>query len=1037
MLSLVPGPGNDQSVYFLWQIFGNIIYWVSGQETSESDLTIIHYVISAFNSGLLSLLLVIYALVIFIGTLNTAHQGEFLGRNWSSLWMPIRAIFGPLCVVPVKYGFCLAQVVLLYGVLVGVQLANYVWNSLETDLDGTAIPSVPVSLLNSVKENVGRAVLYRSVQKVSDSLGLKTTDLPSTRLKSSYACDEVQGANQFYNIGNTPTFCANSQSLIPTSLLPKLTSYTSQLCQPNKFDNFIAAMRWFYQDPYNDNGMTIKPAGVPGLSSGTLAQQCVDAVDSLLTGSSSSMEKVYNYNFSVAGKNQVIALKANLGDAYSHDNNENKERYVNAVGHIAFNFENQNYSSGKPSDYSKSADEFTRAIVNDLYKSDVKQAHSSLNDYLSELNKNLLNVAGDSTDRLVKNTNVPTDISVRQGTDIVTHSVNCNNYLINGNLSLRYLECLQLKDSGQTFSMYDVSNKDYPFENYIKSWWIGGGSYLAVDKIMNYNLEMVKNKLDQEISYPGMNIVSTVHYEIPLSVNYYPLIDGHPPRYQNSEGNTEYASDVKTTIVSANAGVTSVTNTIPDGLSMVSSSWASNVYHAVPACIEDSGSQACKDIITLQTQLINLPNEWRPPFIYLFNLVKSGSKSVIKSISDSPKDVTFLNNVFYFLKQNGIYQPTTTTAVPVYAVIGRIFDQVGGNGLSSDMTAVMNEFYNLGMPSSNLFSKIMQAQQVGADVVQAVIDSFTNIFENYQEQFKDIQSTAESMISDWSWGAGIAGALGGLFGAGSIGTAAAILGQTAVQLYMATQIGNLSMSLAWLPIALVVLGSLFTAAISFVVMMPLIPYFLFWAGTIVWALSILEGLVAAPLVALALVYPEGHEILGHGSPAIKIALNIIFRPVLMVIGVIAAMALTYVLITYSAQGFHLVAPLILNNFSASGMVNGIVSCFLIFIYASFMMMAFSKCFSVIYLIPDKVFDWIGASAGHRAGAEEVQQLQGKTEGMGSQAGQSMGSGVQQGIQAKQTETQSSVQAQSQDIQVAEKAGEAAGSEVRSAAEMAT
>ncbi|WP_158006961.1 DotA/TraY family protein, partial [Piscirickettsia litoralis] len=381
-------------------------------------------------------------------------------------------------------------------------------------------------------------------------------------------------------------------------------------------------------------------------------------------------------------------------------------------------------------------------------------------------------------------------------------------------------------------------------------------------------------------------------------------------------------------------------------------------------------------------------------------------------------------------KENGVYQSTTTTAVPVYAVIDKIFSQLGGNGLSSDITGIMNEFYQLGMPSDNLFSKIMQAQQVGADTVQVVINSFTNIFESYQGQFSSIQNTAESMISKWSIGAGFAGLFGGIFGAGNVGTAVAIMGQTAVQLFMATQIGNLSMSLAWLPIALVVLGSLFTAAIGFVVMMPLIPYFLFWAGTIVWVLSILEGLVAAPLVALALVYPEGHEVLGHGSPAIKIALNIIFRPVLMVIGVITAMALTYVLITYSAQGFHLVAPLVLNNFSSSGMVRGIVACFLIFIYASFMMMAFSKCFSVIYLIPDKVFDWIGASSSHRAGAEEVQQLQGKAEGMASQSGQAMGSGVQQGIQSKQTETQSNVQAKSQDIQVAEKGGEAAGSEIR-------
>ncbi|WP_235602945.1 hypothetical protein [Piscirickettsia litoralis] len=357
----------------------------------------------------------------------------------------------------------------------------------------------------------------------------------------------------------------------------------------------------------------------------------------------------------------------------------------------------------------------------------------------------------------------------------------------------------------------------------------------------------------------------------------------------------------------------------------------------------------------------------------------------------------------------------------------------------------MNELYSLGLPSNNatsntstaIYSTIMQAQQVGADILQTVIDTLNDIFVNYQDQFSSLKKTAYSMIHKWAKKAGIAAGASSIVGASGVGSAVAIMGQTAVQLWMAAQIGNLAMSLAWMPVAIMILSSLFTTAIAFSVMMPLIPYFLFWAGTIVWVLSILEGLVAAPAVCLAVLFPGGHDIMGHGLPAIKIALNVIFRPVLMVIGITCAIALTYVLITYSAQGFHLVAPLILSNFSSSSMVNGIVSCFLIFIYSSFMMMAFSKCFSVIYLIPDKVLEWIGAQASaQRAGADDVQQLQGKTEQASAQAGQAAGQGVQQGISAQQNETQSQVSAKSQDIQVAQQSGQAAGSEVKTAAEAA-
>ncbi|ODN42479.1 DotA/TraY family protein [Piscirickettsia litoralis] len=555
---------------------------------------------------------------------------------------------------------------------------------------------------------------------------------------------------------------------------------------------------------------------------------------------------------------------------------------------------------------------------------------------------------------------------------------------------------------------------------------------------MNNNLEIVKDELDKKLSYPGMSISSTINYDVPMYMQIYPLINGSPVFYEDTSGNAQDASE-ESSITDAEklghtAAIPSQTNTIPDGLNLfANNNWqtlvAQAVYGSGSECTGEA-SDSCDPQNTLYANLINLPDDFQVPFDYLFNLLSSDNNDSLAAHSD---DITFLNNVFSFLSSNGVYQTTSTTSIPVYAVVDKIFGNLTGNGLSSDVTGVMNEFYQLGMPSTNLFSTIMQAQQTGADVVQMVLDSFTNILDTYQKQFQNIQDTAESMVKTTSVVSGVTAGIGALFGSSalsSVSATAATLGQTLVQLYMASQIGQLSISLAWLPLAMMVLGSLFTAAITFIVMMPLIPYFLFWAGTIVWVLSILEGLIASPLVALALVYPEGHEVLGHGAAGVKIALNIIFRPVLMVIGVTSAMALTYVLITYSAQGFHLVGSLLLNNFSSSTIVKGIVSCFLIFIYSSFMMMAFNKCFSVIYLIPDKVLDWIGISSSHRAGAEEVQQLQGKTESMAGQSNQAMSSGAEKGIQAQQKETSDTVTADMGMIQVAEKGGAAGGGALR-------
>ncbi|MGJ3500266.1 conjugal transfer/type IV secretion protein DotA [Piscirickettsia salmonis] len=1060
MSFVVPGPLDDQSVYFLFQIFGNVIYWVSGTGPADlgKDTTIIHYAISAFNTGLMSVLFAVYSVVLFVGTLNTAHQGEFLGRNWSSLWAPLRGVFGPIAVVPIKYGFCFIQLVLLYGVLVGVHLANHVWNKLGVSLDNTAIPAVPISLLNDVKVDVSKGVLYGSIQKVADDLGLQTDSLPTNSIEdssdgSSYQCDSTKPSNQFYNIDGVPTFCLDAESTLPSIDVPNLVSSVNGLCQGSDalstFNDFAYAMNLFYESPYDSGGITIAHPAYPNLTSSLLSQQCVNSMTMLL-GNQSSTSYNYYYTFPVNGYSQQIVFKSSLGDTFSDssDGSSDNTIYVEANGNIAFNFSNTDYTSGSENSYSKKASKYTNYIIDNLYNDNIDDANKNLNAYLDKLNDHLLNSVADSQSNAAQGIAENTDSST--SSDGESYYDKCKNYLISsddgstGTLSLRYLECLELEESGQTYGLSDNSDPDHPFKSYINSWWIGGESYLAVDKIMNYNLELIKDKLDSKLSYPNMNIASTVHYNVPMTMQFYPLVNGSTPTYTDSSGNTQDASDdVDSNAgekISQSAGIVSQTSTIPDGMNLFSNNWKTMVSQAIygsyNACFNVAGSSSdvCDASNALYANLMALPDDLQLPFVYLFQLMSSSGQS----LAGNSSEIDFLNNLFNFLIANGVYQTTSTTSVPVYAVIDKIFGNLAGNGvagigLSSDVTSIMNEFYQLGMPSGDLFSKIMQAQQTGADVVQMVLDSFTSILDTYQAKFQSIEDGAKNIINDYSIGAGIASGIGAVFGSSaisSVGEVTAILGQTSVQLYMASQMGQLSVSLAWLPLAMMILGSLFTAAITFIVMMPLIPYFLFWAGTIVWVLSILEGLVATPLVALALVYPEGHEILGHGTAGIKIALNIIFRPVLMVIGVISAMALTYVLITYSAQGFHLVASLLLSNFSASSIVQGIVSCFLIFIYSSFMMIAFNKCFSVIYLIPDKVFDWIGASSNHRAGADDVQQLQSKAENAAGQAGSAMSSGAEKNIQGEKEKTQADVNADSQNIQVAQKAGGAAGSFVR-------
>lgn len=189
--------------------------------------------------------------------------------------------------------------------------------------------------------------------------------------------------------------------------------------------------------------------------------------------------------------------------------------------------------------------------------------------------------------------------------------------------------------------------------------------------------------------------------------------------------------------------------------------------------------------------------------------------------------------------------------------------------------------------------------------------------------------------------------------------------------------------------------ALFGIGVLFALVIPMTPFILFWAGKMAWLLLVIEALVAAPIVALGIVYPEGHEVFGKAESGVQIMLSLVLRPVLMIVGIITAMVLTYVIISASAKGFHVVATQLSSMHGASNdsYVTGSFNLLLVLMYATFLSMAFYKCFSLIYILPDKILMWIGGGQNERAGAEEMQEIKSTT----SQQAQSMASSATQTV----------------------------------------
>jgi len=332
--------------------------------------------------------------------------------------------------------------------------------------------------------------------------------------------------------------------------------------------------------------------------------------------------------------------------------------------------------------------------------------------------------------------------------------------------------------------------------------------------------------------------------------------------------------------------------------------------------------------------------------------------------------------------------------------------------------------YNLGSPPATpglvakQFSLIQQAQTAGISMIMVCITSLEDIVNHYTNQYQALENQMNQFMAG-GIAAGVTAGLGAALAAfypaqgqaivAAAGVTADVLGLV-MQIQTINALTSISMTLMWLPIVMFVLTSLFTAGIQFALIVPLTPYILFWAGQIAWLLGVLEAIVAAPIVMLGLAHPGGHDYMGHSTPAVRMLLGVVFRPVLMVIGMVTGILLTYVVITFSAQGFHTVAASLLNSVPQDDqMVQGILACLMLLVYCSFIVLAFNKCFSTIYLIPDKVMEWVGGHRGDQAGAQDLQQMSSQASQAAGQMAQAGDQGANKDIQAHESKAQQTSQ----------------------------
>lgn len=166
-----------------------------------------------FLGGVLTLGGILAAYTIILGTINTAHEGEVLGKRWSTLYMPIRTALGIAMIMPIKSGFCAIQIIIIWLATQGIGFADKAWDAwADNPLKGAVLinPKMQSVLeplyISAVKAGVCEQTISNAIEKAksqgtvsynslkyslsstgslgSETLGMTSKDVLTTGYKS-------------------------------------------------------------------------------------------------------------------------------------------------------------------------------------------------------------------------------------------------------------------------------------------------------------------------------------------------------------------------------------------------------------------------------------------------------------------------------------------------------------------------------------------------------------------------------------------------------------------------------------------------------------------------------------------------------------------------------------------------------------------------------------------------------------------------------------------------------------------------------------
>lgn len=891
-LSLAP-PASDYSVVFLANLFGLVDGVLHGTGSQ-----IMGTMFSVFNAAVLALGGIIIMYTLMVSTMNTAHEGQFLGQKFSSIWIPVRSTIGIALLIPKASGYCLMQIFFMWVVVQGVGAADKVWDTALGYLnrggviikaqqsDGIINPQGYGSAKGKPEiQNAAATILAGQVCMAGLESQLKAIRANLLEKKQKGFTTFCEGNNKILCDKPVPDFIASVNAVAVQNETPSATSFSVKM--PNFNNNSDYAFL---------NGFC-----------GTITW---NAVKGLPQSKRLGVSKGTENDTAVLSDTALDTLKQTRAIAVD-------QMYLQ-LSNIARAMVNNDPAIGPPPPLvsGREDDKKYSPIAREQFGVPFSKENKACANYTS-------NCVIWGQDPLTK----------AKGSPLFTGNEFLNAIMAYNNAMNPTLNVINQAKDAKTFNESRAFIADASTRG-----WIMAGSYFFDLVRLNGNAAQV---MDGDVN-------------------------------SGLEGTTFDSSKL--------SGATCTFNTIL-------CDWLENKNTKLNAVmnlivgVKEAGGE-------VKLQQFPPTNESTPQQGQASSTVYGFiNNNIIMRTPGQPGIEKPIFNMTPNFKINPKIEPLKAQEFEcgrvLFVCFGRLMGELFYNFI---VVNIYNSF-------TTLFGEVIKSIMMGF-----IIAPLTTMTEIFRSGFATLTTPGVNPIVALA-----AMGIQYINYAGDWWINMLVLAMTTMMIPIIGK--SVIFPLLMLGMPVIMTWMMIMAGVGFITAyyVPVLPYLIFTFGAIGWLIAVIEAMVAAPLVALGVTHPEGHDAFGKGEQALMILMNVFLRPSLMIIGFIGGIALSYVGVWVLNAGFGhaieyltggavtpagpsklgsvgfsgdylvsdyrteqlqrekeaLAASAAAGNNPYTGWAGVFSFFFVLLIYTTTYLTIVQKAFTLIYYLPDKVLRWMG------------------------------------------------------------------------------